>query len=101
MYRGTPFLDQRQLGVGPWPEELVNKGWADGFRITSVAGDQGGWNVVMSTGTKGQQFVVGYALDQSQIATQMEAGFRITSISGWKDQWLTVMTTETGWGAQR
>jgi len=55
----------------------------------------------MSTGTKGQQFVVGYALDQSQIATQMEAGFRITSISGWKDQWLTVMTTETGWGAQR
>ena len=101
MSRGTPFLDQRQLGVGPWPEEPVNKDWADGFRITSVAGDQGGWNVVMSTGTKGQQFVVGYALDQSQIATQMEAGFRITSIAGWKDQWLTVMTTETGWGAQR
>ena len=101
MSRGTPFLDQRQLGVGPWPEELVNKGWADGFRITSVAGDAGGWNVVMSTGTKGQQFVVGYALDQGQISKQMEAGFRITSMAGWKDQWLTVMTTETGWGKQR
>lgn len=101
MSRSTPFLDQRQLGVGPWPEEAVNKGWADGFRITSVGGDQGNWNVIMSTGTEGQQFVIGYALDQAQIAAQTEAGFRITSISGWKDQWITVMSTETGWGKQR
>ena len=101
MSRSAPFKDQRQLGVGPWPEEAVNKGWADGFRITSLTGDKAGWNVVMSTGTKGKQFVIGYALDQSQIAKQMEAGYHITSIAGWKDNWLTVMTTETGWGKQR
>lgn len=101
MSRSTPFTDQRNLGVGAWPEEAVNKGWADGFRITSISGDPAGWNVIMSTGTQGKQFVLGYALDQAQISTQMEAGFRITSIAGWKDNWLTVMTTETGWGAQR
>lgn len=101
MSRATPFLAQRQLGIGLWPEDAVKKGWDDGFLITALAGGQDTWNVVMSTGTKGNQFVIGYALDQSQIAKQMEAGFRITSIAGWKDQWLTVMTTETDWGAQR
>jgi cell wall-associated protease len=101
MSRNTPFNDQRHLGVGPWPQDLCNKGWKDGLLITSIAGDQGNWNVVMSSGIKGQQFVVGYTLDQTQISKQMEAGFRITSISGWKDQWLTVMTTDTGWGKQR
>jgi subtilisin family serine protease len=101
MSRNASFPDQRQFDVGPWPDEAVKKGWADGLRINSLAGDSGNWNVVMSSGTKGQQFVIGYALDQTQIAKQMEAGFRITSIAGWKDQWLTVMTTETGWGKQR
>ena len=101
MSRGTPFRDQRNLGVGAWPEEAVNKGWAEDFRITSLCGDEAGWNVVMSTGTVGKQFVLGYALDQTQIATKMEEGYHITSIAGWKDHWLTVMTTETGWGKQR
>lgn len=101
MSRKSPFVGQRQLGLGSWPEDAVNKGWEEGFRITSLAGDQDTWNVVMSSGTKGTQFVIGYALDQAQIATQMEAGYRITSIAGWKDRWLTVMTSETGWGKQR
>ncbi len=101
MSRNAPFKDQRNLGVGAWPEEAVNKGWADDFRITSLSGDSAGWNVIMSTGTKGKQFVLGYALDQTQIAGKMEEGFHITSIAGWKDNWLTVMTTETGWGKQR
>ncbi len=101
MSRNTPFIDQRQLGLGPWPEDAVNLGWEEGFRITALSGDQDTWNVVMSTGTKGKQFVIGYALDQSQITKQNEAGYRITSIAGWKDRWLTVMTSDTGWGAQR
>ncbi len=101
MSRNTPHEAQRNLGLGPWPGEAVDKGWAEGFRITSLAGDQDTWNVVMSTGGKGQQFVIGYELDQSKIASQTEAGFRITSIAGWKDRWLTVMTTDTGWGNQR
>lgn len=101
MSRGTAFRDQRQLGVGPWPEAKVNQGWADGFLITSVAGDAGGWNVIMSTGGTGHQFVLGYELDQSKIASQMEAGFRITSVAGWKENWLIVMTTGTKWGRQR
>ncbi len=101
MSRESGFEDQRQLGLGPWPAEEVDKGWAEGFMITSLAGDQETWNVVMSTGKKGKQFVLGYDLDQSKIATQHEAGFRITSIAGWKDRWLTVMSTETGWGKQR
>lgn len=101
MSRSTPFKDQRQLGLGPWPAKAVDKGWADGLLITSLAGDQDTWNVVMSSGKKGKQFVLGYDLDQSKIASQMEAGFRITSTAGWKDRWLIVMTTDTGWGKQR
>lgn len=101
MSRSTPFSDQRQLGVGPWPAALIEKGWADGLRITTVAGDQDSWNVVMSSGTKGRQAIVGYAFDQSQISANMADGFRITSLAGWKDRWITVMTTDTGWGKQR
>lgn len=101
MSRATPFADQRQLGVGPWPDTEVKKGWNEGFRITSVAGDSGGWNIVMSTGGKGVQYVIGYELDQTAISTKMAEGFRITSLAGWKNNWLVIMTTETGWGNQR
>lgn len=101
MSRGTPFDAQRQLGVGEYPADAIEKGWADGFQISSVAGDAGGWNVVMSTGIKGVQFVLGYELDQSQIASKMKEGFRIKHIAGWKETWITVMSTETGWGDQR
>lgn len=101
MSRSTPFIQQRQLGLGPWPGEAVDKGWAEGYTITSLSGDQDAWNVVMSTGKPAKQFVLGYELDQAKIASQMEEGFRITSIAGWKDNWLTVMSTNTGWGKQR
>lgn len=101
MSRGTPFVDQRQLGVGEYPAAAIEKGWEDGFQISSVAGDAGGWNVVMSTGIKGVQFVLGYELDQGQIASKMKEGFRIKHIAGWKENWITVMSTETGWGDQR
>ncbi|MEP2776968.1 MAG: S8 family serine peptidase [Luteolibacter sp.] len=101
MSKDTPFVDQRQLGVGEYPAAAIEKGWKDGFQISSVAGDAGGWNVVMSTGIKGVQFVLGYELDQSQIASKMQEGFRIKHIAGWKENWITVMATETGWGLQR
>jgi subtilisin family serine protease len=101
MSRSTPFADQRHLGVGPWPDADVKKGWDEGYRITALGGDSGGWNIVMSTGTQGAQYVVGYEFDQSTIATKISEGYRITSLAGWKNQWLVIMTTETGWGAQR
>lgn len=101
MSGGTPFDAQRQLGVGPWPNQSVEQGWKDGLRITSVAGEQGGWNVVMSSGVPGNQTVLGFDLDQAKITEAMNAGFRITGVAGWKNDWVLVMNTETGYGAQR
>ncbi len=101
MSRNTPFTDQRQLGVGPWPQKEVEKGWKDGFHISSIGGDADGWNVVMSTGKKVRQQVIGYALDQTAIAKHMDDGLRITNIAGWGENWLTVLESETGWGNQR
>jgi hypothetical protein len=101
MSRGTPYIQQRQLGVGPWPTEEVDKGWKEGLRITSVAGEQGAWNVVMSTGVPGIQSVFGFNLDQTKISTAMEAGYRITGVAGWRNDWVVVMSTETKLGQQR
>ncbi len=101
MSQESPFTNQRQLGVGPWPEQEVEKGWKEGFHISSVAGDADGWNVVMSTGKKVRQQVIGYSLDQTAIAKHTDDGLRITCISGWGENWLTVMQSGTGWGAQR
>ena len=101
MSRGTPYNNQRQLGVGAWPTQAVDKGWKDGLRITSVAGEQGGWNVVMSSGVPGIQSVFGFDLDQSKIATAMEGGYRITGVAGWENEWVVVMSTETKLGQQR
>lgn len=101
MSRGTPFENQRQLGVGPWPTQAVEQGWNDGLRITSVAGEQGAWNVVMSSGVPGIQSVFGFDLDQTKISTAMEAGYRITGVAGWKNEWVVVMSTETKLGQQR
>eukprot|EP00903_Cladosiphon_okamuranus_P003720 g3718.t1 len=101
MSQDSPYTDQMHLGVGPWPEQHVNEAWEKGYRITDVGGDADGWNVVMSKGIPGRQFIVGYSLDQSLIASNMEAGLHITSVAGWKDNWITVMTSDTGWGKQR
>lgn len=101
MSRGTPYNNQRQLGVGPWPTEEVDKGWKEGLRITSVAGEQGAWNVVMSSGVPGIQSVFGFNLDQAKISTAMEEGYRITGVAGWKNDWVVVMSTETKLGQQR
>lgn len=101
MSKGTPFENQRNFGAGPWPDADVKKSWDEGYLITSLAGNQDSWNIVMSSDLEGSQSVLGYSLDQSTIASNMEKGFRITSIAGWKDRWLTVMTTGTGWGKQR
>ena len=101
MSTGTPYENQRQLGVGEWPGKSVEEGWNLGLRITAVAGDQDGWNVVMSDGVPGNQAVYGFALDQSKIAESMQAGFRITTVAGWKDNWIVVMNDQTPLGAQR
>lgn len=69
--------------------------------MTGVAGDEWGWNVVMSTGVAGDQALVGFDFDTTQITQRMEEGYRISSIGGWKDKWVVVMNTETGWGVQR
>ena len=99
--RNSPYTDQRQLGVGPWPQKEVEKGWKDGFHISSIGGDADGWNVIMSTGKKVRQQVLGYAFDQTAIAKHMDSGLRITHIAGWGENWLTVLESDTGWGAQR
>lgn len=101
MSRGTAYDNQRQLGVGPWPNKAVEEGWNAGLRITSVSGEQNGWNVVMSSGVPGMQSVFGFTLDQSQIAKAMNDGFRITGVAGWRNEWVVVMSTETKLGQQR
>lgn len=66
MSRGTPFADQRQLGVGEYPAAAIEKGW----------------NVVMSTGITSVQFVLGYKLDQAKISSKTEEDYRIKHIAG-------------------
>ena len=99
--KNTPYTEQVQLGMGPWPEKEVNENWEKGYRITSISGDQDTWNVVMSKGVPGNQSVFGYDLNQQKISAAYEEGFSITSIAGWKDRWLVVMSSETGHGLQR
>jgi|GEM_PF-1107164 len=99
--KGTPYTEQMQLGLGPWPEKEVSDGWDKGFRISSISGDQDTWNIVMSKGMPGNQSVFGYDLDQQKISAAFEEGYSITSVAGWKDRWLVVMSTETGYGLQR
>ncbi len=101
MSKGTRHDDQRQLGVGPWPNQAVEEGWNAGLRITSVAGEQGGWNVVMSSGVPGVQNVYGFDIDQAKISKSMEEGFRITAVAGWRNEWVVVMSSGTKLGQQR
>jgi hypothetical protein len=101
MSRGSGFDQQRLLGVGDWPNDAIQEGWNDGLMITSVAGEPGSWNVVMSGGVPGNQSIFGLTLNQDDIAKAMADGFRITTVAGWKDSWAVVMNTETKLGAQR
>ncbi len=103
MSAGTALNSQNQmhLGTGPWPAKAVEDAWEDGFMISALGGTMDAWNIVMTSGGQGQQFVVGYDFNQSQIATKMKEGFRITFLAGRGEHWLVAMNTETGLGDQR
>ena len=101
MSRGSKFDAQREFGVGAWPNQAVEEGWKEGLRISSVAGEQGAWNVIMSSGIPGNQIVLGFDLNQTKITENMNLGFRITGIAGWQNEWVVVMNTDTQFGQQR
>jgi hypothetical protein len=102
MSSGTGLNDQSHSGVQEaFPLKWLQGKWSEGYRITGIAGDEYAWNVVMSTDVPGDQALVGFDFDVTQIAKRMEEGYRITCLGGWNDQWVVAMTTETGWGQQR
>ncbi len=95
------YNSQTLLGPGSWPSAKINELWNEGRRIVALGGTLDNWSIVLSKNVPGNQKVIGYAFDQTEIAAARDQGYRITSATGWKDKWLIVMTSETGWGEQR
>lgn len=100
MEKGLPFARQLHVGVDLDPWGLISEKWDEGFRVTSLAGDEGtGWGVVMSTGVPGAQEIIDY--EWEQIRELRLDGYRITQIAGWRGDWRLVLSTQTGIGDQR
>ncbi len=96
----TPMNDSRR--------EWIKKRWDEGYRITSIAGDDSpeteddGWLVVVSqtSGLTEQTFSGPGAWPTDWIATKQKEGFRITSIAGTPERAIVVMSKGTKLGLQ-
>lgn len=96
----TPMNDSRR--------EWIKKRWDEGYRITSIAGDDtpeaedDGWLVVMSqtSGLTEQTFSGPGAWPTDWIATKQKEGFRITTIAGTPERAIVVMSKGTKLGVQ-
>jgi len=96
----TPMTDSRR--------EWIKKRWDEGYRITTIAGDDtpetedDGWLVVMSqnSGLTEQTFSGPGPWPTDWIAAKQKEGFRITTIAGVPDRAIVVMSKGTKLGVQ-
>jgi subtilisin family serine protease len=96
----TPMTDSRR--------EWIKKRWDEGYRITSIAGDDSpdnaddGWLLVMSqnSGLDEQTFSGPGPWPTDWIAAQQKDGYRITTIAGTPERALVVMSKGTKLGLQ-
>lgn len=96
----TPMTDSRR--------EWIKKRWDEGYRITTIAGDDtpdnddDGWLVIMSqnSGLTDQTFSGPGAWPTDWINERQKEGYRITSIAGTTDRAIVVMSKGTKLGVQ-
>ncbi len=100
MSEGSGLTDQQVKMNQVYPNDWINGNFHNHRRITSIAGDNSGWTVVMSHGDY-EQRVVGFDYDQTTISKNMNEGFPITATAGWGDKWVFVMDQHCSYGAQR
>ncbi len=93
---------QRLITSKEWPKDAIQAAVNDGYSLTAVAGDGGGWAVLMDKDRNVEsQKLVGFAFDHTAIAEFMKEGYRIVSIGGYGTSWVTLMNPSTGWSEQR
>ncbi len=104
----SPYEVQGLLISTSWPAADIKRFKDAGYIISSIAGDENEWAVVMSRYKDRQQrmqYTYGPApVDermQSWIADAWNKGYRITSVAGFAQRWVVVITSGTGWGRQR
>jgi len=80
----------------------VSANQKNGFAVSSLAGDGGGWAVTrFRMEARSSQRLVGHDFDQAQVKLNMEDGYRIRSLAGFGSKWVIVMDQSTGYGTQR
>jgi hypothetical protein len=92
---GTSYTSEKIIKSQQWPKDEIKTHWSEGYVLTNVAGDAGGWIVTMHKGSplKDQGYCgPGRFPDFKTVSAKFTEGYRITCVAGFGDQWVVVFS---------
>lgn len=102
MNTGTGYAAQTVTHSAKFPLDWIRKNYADGYRITQLAGDASYWACAMSKGTSltDQQILGPGPLPETDYVAYRDQGYRITAVAGFQSTWVFVMSRGSGLAEQ-